>query len=76
MTMNDQNSKELFINPYYAIRVSPELTTKHEVMATKEQWVKVNSQLIDEMGKEEWLTQLLTILETGTLPTKDDNSNG
>jgi hypothetical protein len=63
--MNDQETKEFFINPYYAIRVSPSLTTEHEPMTTKEQWIKANVQLMDELGKEEWLSQLLEVLESG-----------
>ena len=62
--MNDQNAKEIFINPYYAIRISPTLTAEHELMVTKEKWIQVNSKLIDDLGKEEWLKQLLSILET------------
>ncbi|MFA6336012.1 MAG: hypothetical protein WCX48_10780 [Bacteroidales bacterium] len=62
--MNHQESKELFINPYYAINISPTLATEHELMTSKEKWILVNSKLIDEMGKEAWLKQLLDILES------------
>jgi len=65
--MNDQETKEFFLNPYYAIHISPELTTEHELMTTKEKWIQVNSQLIDELGKEEWLKQLLDVLESGKI---------
>ncbi|MDO8513093.1 MAG: hypothetical protein Q7S37_01180 [bacterium] len=62
--MNKQETKELFINPYYAINISPDLISKHELMVTKEKWIEVNSRLIDELGKEEWLKQLLAVLES------------
>ena len=62
--MNDQNTKEIFINPYYAIRISPTLTAEHDLMVAKEKWIQVNAKLIDELGKEEWLKQLLHILES------------
>lgn len=62
--MNDQETKELFINPYYAINISPDLVSEHELMVTKEKWIEVNSRLIDELGKEEWLKQILTVLES------------
>lgn len=62
--MNDQETKELFINPYYAINISPDLVSEHELMVTKEKWIQVNARLIDELGKEEWLKQLLAVLES------------
>jgi hypothetical protein len=62
--MNEQNTKDLFINPYYAIHISPTLVTDHELMVTKEKWIQVNSKLIDEIGKEEWFKRLLAILES------------
>lgn len=63
--MDDQDTKNLFINPYYAINITPTLTDKHDLMVSKEKWIKVNAQLIDELGKEEWLKQLLNVLESG-----------
>ena len=63
--MDKQDTKGLFINPYYAINISPSLVPEHEPMTSKEQWVKVNTKLIDELGKEEWLGQLLNVLESG-----------
>ena len=62
--MNDQETKELFINPYYAINISPDFVNEHELMVTKEKWIEVNSRLIDELGNEEWLKQLLAVLES------------
>jgi len=63
--MNEQESKEFFLNPYYAIQISPDLVQGHELMTTKEKWIQVNSRLIDELGKEDWLKQLLAVLEAG-----------
>ena len=68
--MNEKETKKLFINPYYAIQISPTLTDEHELMVNKKKWVQVNSQLIDELGKEEWLKQLLAVLESGNHETK------
>lgn len=62
--MNDQETKELFINPYYAINISSDLVSEHKLMVTKEKWIQVNARLIDELGKEEWLKQLLAVLES------------
>ena len=63
--MNDQDAKELFINPYYAIQISPLLVSEHKMMTSKKKWVQVNAKLMDEIGKEAWLKQLLEILESG-----------
>jgi len=63
--MNEQEIKKIFANPYYAIQISPILTTEHETLVSKETWIQANSKLIDEIGKEEWLKQLLDILESG-----------
>lgn len=65
--MNEQETKDIFINPFYAINISPSLIAEHEPMVSKEQWVKVNTKLIDELGKEEWLKQLLSVLESGSV---------
>lgn len=61
--MNEQETQELFINPYYAISISSELSEEHEPMTSKENWVKVNTKLIREMGEEAWLERLLAVLE-------------
>lgn len=61
--MNEKELGEVFVNPFYAINISPSLVLKHEPMVSKDKWVKVNANLIDEMGKEEWLKRLLSALE-------------
>lgn len=63
--MDEQDTKEIYINPFYAINIEPSLFAKHEVMVSEEQWVEVNVKLIDELGAKEWLTQLLHILKAG-----------
>lgn len=65
--MNEQETKELFINPYYAISILPSLVEEHEPMVSKEKWIEVNARLIDELGKEEWLKSLLAVLESGNV---------
>jgi hypothetical protein len=66
--MNEQETTKLFLNPFYVIKFAPWLASDHEPMASKEDWIKVNAQLIDELGKEEWLRQLLEILEKSSPP--------
>ena len=62
--MNEQDTTELFINPYYAINIAPALAIEHDLMVSKEKWIQANSKLIDELGKEEWLKRLLVTLES------------
>jgi hypothetical protein len=73
--MEEPFIEDLLINPYYVINISPNLVDKHEPLTTKEIWVKANTRLMDEMGKEEWLKQLLHVLETGE-PLPDKKKSG
>ena len=63
--MEDPYIEDLLVNPYYAINFSPNLAGKHEPITTKELWVKANLKLMDQLGREEWLKQLLNVLESG-----------
>lgn len=63
--MNEEETKNMLINPFYAIQIASMFTLEHEFLCTKEQWIGANSKLIDEIGKEEWLGRLLSILESG-----------
>lgn len=65
--------EDVMINPFYAVNISPDLTAKHELMVSKETWVKSNVQLLEKMGKEEWLNRLLLILESGEQPRGEKN---
>lgn len=53
------------INPTIVINVSDRLQGKHEPLVTREQWIQANTSLINELGAEAWLWQLLDVLETG-----------
>lgn len=55
----------MLINPVYAISIDPDLAGSHEPIVPREQWVDANKHLIDELGVEEWLHQLLVVLEGG-----------
>ncbi len=71
--MKKPNLEDVMVNPFYAVNISPDLTAKHEPMVSKETWVKSNAQLIEKMGKEEWLNRLLLILESGEQPRGEKN---
>lgn len=63
--LTEQEMEEMFANPFYAINILPDLALKHEPLTSKENWIKVNAKMIDEIGKEEWLKRLLSVLEFG-----------
>ena len=62
--MNEDELKDMFANPFYAINILPPLCSEHEPTVSKEKWIEVNAKLIDEIGKEEWLERLLNVLES------------
>jgi len=69
--MNDNDVKNMLINPYYAININPDLATEHEPLTTEAQWVEANLKLIDEIGAHEWLERLLAVLQ-GAGPRNPD----
>ncbi len=69
--MNEQELKKVFLNPFYAIQFAPYLTSEHEPMVSKEEWIAANIKLMDELGKEEWLRQLLEVLESSNPPSAE-----
>ena len=61
------------INPTLTINVSYRLQGEHPPLVTREEWVKANVKLIDELGTTAWLWLLLEVLETGG-PTTEPKS--
>jgi hypothetical protein len=53
----------MLMNPYYAIMLSPGLFGEHPPLVSEEQWVKANLRLVDELGTEAYLRQLLAVLK-------------
>ncbi len=63
-TPAEQNdAKDMFANPYYAIVIAKHLSEDHEPLIAEEDWVKANAKLIEEIGAEEWLHRLLGTLK-------------
>jgi hypothetical protein len=62
----------ILIDPYYTINVDPGLATEHQPIVSKAQWVRANRQLIAELGVEEWLLYLLSVLEDDTPRSPED----
>ena len=59
----EDSLQRIFINPFYAITVAPQLTQEHEPPMGEAEWVQANASLMREMGSERWLRQLLDVLE-------------
>ncbi len=44
--MDDNDTRSMLVNPYYAIEISPGLTGEHEPIVAREDWIKTNAQLV------------------------------
>jgi hypothetical protein len=53
----------MIANPFYAIEIDEDLVVPHEPMISEDEWVKANVQLINELGSEAYLRNLLSILK-------------
>src|SRR5690242_20660900 len=59
----EDSLQRIIINPFYAITVAESLTEEHEPSMGEAEWVLANASLMEEMGNEWWLRQLLDVLE-------------
>ncbi len=62
----------ILVNPIYAISIQPDLVVQHEPLVSREQWITANTKLIHELGAEQWLSRLLTVLEGGYPANPED----
>ena len=53
----------LVVNPVYAIEIDEDLLFEHEPLVSEDQWVAANVNLIEQMGAEAWLRELLSVLK-------------
>jgi hypothetical protein len=53
----------MIANPFYAIEIDEGLAMPHGPMISEDEWVKANVQLINELGSEAYLRNLLSILK-------------
>jgi hypothetical protein len=63
--MDENDVKDMLINPFYAININPDLAAEHEPLVSEAQWLQANLRLIDEIGAEKWLERLLAVLQGG-----------
>ena len=57
-------------NPFYAINIDEGLALPHEPLISEDDWVRANVGLIEELGPEAYLLNLLSILK-GNYPATD-----
>jgi hypothetical protein len=53
----------MIANPFYAINIDEGLAVPHEPLISEEDWVKANVGLIEELGAEPYLRNLLSVLK-------------
>ncbi|HUD06816.1 MAG TPA: hypothetical protein VMR34_02920 [Candidatus Saccharimonadales bacterium] len=56
---SEDDVKNTLVNPYYAINFADSLFKVHEPKIAKEDWVMTNTMLIEELGAQLWLEQLI-----------------
>jgi hypothetical protein len=54
-------------NPFYAIEIDPILAEPHEPLVSEDQWIAANIKMIEDLGAEPYLRNLLSILK-GNFP--------
>ena len=52
-------------NPFSAITFAADLFGEHEPIVDEDTWVQVNVGLVEELGVEAYLRNLLVVLKTG-----------
>jgi hypothetical protein len=53
----------MLANPFYAINIDEGLALPHEPLISEDDWVKANVGLIEELGPDAYLRNLLSILK-------------
>ena len=61
---DEDDTKSMFANPYYAVSFADYLFKTQDTALAKEDWVLANTKLINKIGAEDWLTELLACLTT------------
>ena len=65
----------MLMNPYYAITLYPGLFGEHPPLTSEDDWVRANANLIEQLGTEAYLRQLLAVLK-GDYPRQPDDRPG
>jgi len=60
---NPGDVTSMIANPFYAINIDEGLAVPHEPLISEDDWVKANLRLIEELGPEPYLRNLLSVLK-------------
>jgi len=55
--------KRILSNPFYAIQVDESMCVPHETLISEEDWIKSAVKLVEEIGVEEYMKNLLENLK-------------
>lgn len=61
-SITEDDLSDLLANPYYAISFHDYLFSRQKPAGADEDWVLLNAKLMDDIGAEEWLIELLDAL--------------
>jgi hypothetical protein len=53
----------MIANPFYAVNIDEGLVLPHKPLISEDDWVKANVRLIEELGAEAYLRNLLSVLK-------------
>jgi len=74
-SINTDPTTTMLMNPYYAITLYPGLFGEHPPLTSEDDWVRANANLIEQLGTEAYLRQLLAVLK-GDYPRQPDDRPG
>ena len=72
MNIRAEHIQAILANPFYAMTVAPQLVQEHALEMSDEQWVQTNAHLMQDMGAEQWLAQVLAFLQSGDVSRLSD----
>lgn len=74
--MSENDFKLMLSNPFYCLKkIDPIFTLEHEPLITEEEWIRVGSKLIDEIGAEAFLECLLENLKGNYISVDNELNN-
>jgi hypothetical protein len=53
----------MIANPFYAVNIDEGLAVPHEPLISEDDWIMANVRLIEELGPEPYLRNLLSVLK-------------
>jgi len=61
-SLSEGDTKDMLVNPFYAIVLAEHLFEPHKPDMAQEDWVQQNDELMEKLGEKEWLERLLRLL--------------